>query len=59
MENKGITVLNKEIHINKDDYFSLTDIARYKKCRRSAFRYTKLDAQNRYDSIYGVMGAIE
>ena len=30
MRNKEINVLNQEIHINKDDYFSLTDIARYK-----------------------------
>lgn len=30
MKNKEITVLEQEIHINKDDYFSLTDIARYK-----------------------------
>lgn len=30
MENKGITILNNGIRINKDDYFSLTDIARYK-----------------------------
>ena len=30
MKNKEITVLDQEIHINKDDYFSLTDIARYK-----------------------------
>ena len=30
MRNKEITVLEKEIHINKDDYFSLTDIAKYK-----------------------------
>lgn len=30
MKNKEITVLEKEIHINKDDYFSLTDIAKYK-----------------------------
>ena len=30
MKNKEITVLDHEIHINKDDYFSLTDIARYK-----------------------------
>ena len=30
MKNKEITVLNQAIHINKDDYFSLTDIARYK-----------------------------
>ncbi len=28
--NKEITVLDQEIHINKNDYFSLTDIARYK-----------------------------
>ena len=26
MRNKEITVLEKEIHINKDDYFSLTDM---------------------------------
>ena len=30
MKSKEITVLEQEIHINKDDYFSLTDIARYK-----------------------------
>ena len=29
-EGKEITVLDQEIHINKDDYFSLTDIAKYK-----------------------------
>lgn len=30
MKNKEITVLDQKIHINKDDYFSLTDIAKYK-----------------------------
>ena len=30
MKNKEIIVLEKEIHINKDDYFSLTDISKYK-----------------------------
>lgn len=30
MKNKEIVVFNQEIHINQDDYFSLTDIARYK-----------------------------
>ena len=30
MRNKEITVLDQAIHINQDDYFSLTDIARYK-----------------------------
>ena len=30
MKNKEITVLDQEIHINKNDYFSLTDIAKYK-----------------------------
>lgn len=30
MKNKEITVLDQEIHININDYFSLTDIARYK-----------------------------
>lgn len=30
MNSKEIIVLEKEIHINKDDYFSLTDIAKYK-----------------------------
>ena len=30
MKNKEINVLNQEIHINKDDFFSLTDIAKYK-----------------------------
>ena len=26
MKNKEITVLDQAIHINKDDYFSLTDV---------------------------------
>ncbi len=30
MKSKEITGLDQEIHINKNDYFSLTDIARYK-----------------------------
>lgn len=30
IKNKEITVLDQAIHINKNDYFSLTDIARYK-----------------------------
>ena len=30
MKSKEITVLDQEIHININDYFSLTDIARYK-----------------------------
>ena len=30
MKNKKIIVFDQEIHINKDDYFSLTDIAKYK-----------------------------
>lgn len=30
MKSKEITVLDQGIHINKNDYFSLTDIARYK-----------------------------
>ena len=37
MKNKGIIVLNQEIHINKDDYFSLTDIARYKNSEAPRF----------------------
>ena len=36
MRSKEITVLEKEIHINKDDYFSLTDIAKYKNPEASA-----------------------
>lgn len=36
MKNKEITVLEQEIHINKDDYFSLTDIARYKNAEAPA-----------------------
>lgn len=30
MKSREITVLDQEIHINKNDYISLTDIARYK-----------------------------
>ncbi len=37
MKNKEITVLDQEIHINKDDYFSLTDIARYKNAEDPRF----------------------
>lgn len=36
MKNKEITVLEQEIHINKDDFFSLTDIARYKNAEAPA-----------------------
>ncbi len=36
MKSKEITVLEQEIHINKDDYFSLTDIARYKNAEAPA-----------------------
>ena len=65
MKSKEITVLDQEIHINKNDYFSLTDIARYKNPEAPAdvvknwICYTKLDAQNRYDSIYGLMGTTQ
>ena len=37
MKNKEITVLDQEIHINKDDYFALTDIARYKNAEDPRF----------------------
>ncbi len=30
MLNKEFFILEKEIHINKDDYFSFTDIAKHK-----------------------------
>ena len=30
MKNKEIIVFDQETHINKDDYFSLTDIAKNK-----------------------------
>ncbi len=36
MKSKEITVLDQEIHINKDDYFSLTDIAKYKNAEAPA-----------------------
>ena len=37
MKNKEITVLDQEIHINKNDYFSLTDIAKYKNAEDPRF----------------------
>ena len=37
MKNKEITVLDQEIHISKDDYFSLTDIAKYKNAEDPRF----------------------
>lgn len=37
MKDKEITVLDQAIHINKDDYFSLTDIARYKNSEEPRF----------------------
>ena len=36
MKNKEITVFEQSIHLNKDDYFSLTDIARYKNSEEPA-----------------------
>ena len=33
MKNKEITVLEKEIHINKNDYFSLTDMGKVEQSR--------------------------
>ena len=36
MKNKEITVFEQSIHLNKDDYFSLTDIARYKNAEAPA-----------------------
>ncbi len=37
MNQKEITVLEQTIHINKNDYFSLTDIARYKNSAEPRF----------------------
>ena len=37
MKNKEIMVLDQAIHINKGDYFSLTDIARYKNSEEPRF----------------------
>lgn len=37
MKSKEITVLDQEIHINKNDYFSLTDIAKYKNAEDPRF----------------------
>ena len=37
MKSKEITALDQEIHINKNDYFSLTDIAKYKNAEDPRF----------------------
>ena len=49
MKNKEITVLDRAIHINRDDYFSLTDIARYK--NREEPRFVIQNWMRRIDTI--------
>lgn len=49
MKNKEITVLDQAIHINRDDYFSLTDIARYK--NREEPRFVIQNWMRRIDTI--------
>ena len=49
MKNKEITVLDRAIHINRDDYFSLTDIARYK--NREEPRFVIQNRMRRIDTI--------
>ena len=49
MKNKEITVLDQAIHINTDDYFSLTDIARYK--NREEPRFVIQNWMRRIDTI--------
>ena len=49
MKNKEITVLDRAIHINRDDYFSLTDIARYK--NREDPRFVIQNWMRRIDTI--------
>ena len=50
MKNKEITVLDQAIHINKDDYFSLTDIARYK--NQEEPRFAIQNWMRRIDTIH-------
>ena len=50
MNNKEITVLDQAIHINKDDYFSLTDIARYK--NQEEPRFAIQNWMRRIDTIH-------
>lgn len=52
MKNKGITVSDQEIHINKDDYFS-TDIAKYKNSEDSRFLYRIGYAESIRSGIWG------
>ena len=49
MKNKEITVLDRAIHINRDDYFSLTDIARYK--NREEPRFVIQNWMRRIDTL--------
>ena len=52
-----VNVLGTEIAIKeKEDYISLTDIAKYKKSRASCRCYKKLDKIKRYHRILRVMG---
>ena len=53
MKNKEITVFEQSIHLNKDDYFSLTDIARYKNSEEPA------DVVKNWLRVYSLVGKIE
>lgn len=56
MGNKEITVLDQAIRINKDDYFSLTDIARYKNADAPA-DVVKNGSEERIRSSLSVYGS--
>ena len=58
-ENKEITVLDQAIHINKDDYFSLTDIARYKNPDAPADVVKNWLRRKGHDRVYRIVGATE
>lgn len=54
MKNKEITVLEQEIHTNKDDYFPLTDIAWYKNTKAPANAVKKRLRREGYIEFIGL-----
>ena len=52
-------MLDQAIHINKDDYFSLTDIARYKNPDAPADVVKNWLRRKGHDRVYRIVGATE
>ena len=58
MKNKKIMVLDQTMHLNKMIIF-FDGYCKIQKSRSPSICYTELDAQNRYDSVYGAVGTTQ